>query len=1366
MSTNDDVSIPSVILGTAQVRLGVGKSIVTDPVRGLCDSGSQVNLVTENCIQRYGIKKIKQHTPIAGIGSTSYATGYINVRLLHSKNNSIWISARLLVVARISSPLPEHRVEQLIKHETVVTDLADINYNIPGPIDILIGAGTWAAIVSDQVIRETDGRNTLIAQQTRFGWVISGQTTSLGPTSSKGFNITLPTELLDLNSMMTRFWEIESIPKTELWTMEEKRAERIFVENHTRDINGRFVVHIPLKEDPPPIGSSRDIAVACFHGLERRFKRQPELYTKYRAVIDDYRSKGHLVKVNKLASENGSSYFIPHHPIHAVPKKDGRSGKFRVVFNASAKTSTGSSFNDQQLTGPKLQAELIDNLIRFRTHRYGLSADIVQMFRQIGVTESQWDLQRIIWRNQPSQALQEFAITVVTWGMASAGFNSVRALRQCAIDSQDRFPIGANVALNDFYYDDMHTGADNQDDLFIRYDEVSRLLSTGGFTLSKWATNSKPLADAVKTKAQTETMLPSESGVLGMCWRPEIDELSLKLSPNVETITPDKLTKRIIISRISQVFDPCGLIAPVVIFGKIIIQELWKAHVDWDELVPQELASRWNSYWENIISLNKIRIPRWIQTTPKGTTELHIFSDASEAAYGAAAYIRAIDQHGVISCHLLTAKSKVAPIKKVTIPRLELMAAVMGAELAEYIHRISKLAIVATYFWTDSSIVYYWIHKDPGSLKPFVTHRVTTILQLSSPSSWRHVSGDQNPADMLSRGVATAQLTDSPLWWHGPSWLLSPSQKWAKSPIPVLTLEEQESTSNESNSKQMVGLARTPKATGIGIIENGKFQTILDRNSTLGSSLRVTAFVLRFIQKIRDRAANPNRYQAQLSAPLDMLKIPAITAKELDDALFYWVNISQRQYFSRERKLLKKVLPLPKNSRIHKLKAYIDDRDLICVGGRIDNAELPDEKIHPLILPPKCRLTMLLIRNTHFRTYHGGPSIMTAFLRQRFWIPSIRQRITSSNHRCVTCIRYHQKPQEQLMGSLPAARVVPAEPFLKTGVDFAGPYEIKRWPGRQPSARINGVDTTMKAWIVIYVCMVSKAVHIDLVVGLTIEEFMESFSRFVARKGRCIELWSDNGTTFVGTANELERVLQKWAETLPAHQLSKFGTTWKFIPPGAPHQGGLWESGVKSIKMHLKKIIGSRILSQNEFYTILTQIEGLLNSRPLWPISDNVNDLLPLTPAHLVLGKPIVQQPLVEDIADEPDNRLTLWGQKQKLVQHFWKRWREEYLVNLQKRTKWYKPQKNLKPGDMVIIREENTPPADWCMGRVLQVFPGNDGLVRSARIKTSTTELDRPIQKLCVLPSHESYPATQEPDDDAIVAPPRRSRRSRRSRR
>lgn len=236
------------------------------------------------------------------------------------------------------------------------------------------------------------------------------------------------------------------------------------------------------------------------------------------------------------------------------------------------------------------------------------------------------------------------------------------------------------------------------------------------------------------------------------------------------------------------------------------------------------------------------------------------------------------------------------------------------------------------------------------------------------------------------------------------------------------------------------------------------------------------------------------------------------------------------------------------------------------------------------------------------------------------------------------------------------------------------------------------------------------------------------------RKGRCCVLYSDNGTNFIGSDKELARVLRHWAQNLAEHSLAGFGTKWKFIVPASPHKGGLWEAVVRSMKTHLKRAVGNRTLTKHELYHAVVQIEGCMNSRPLWPLSDNANDLLPLTPAHFILAKPILPQPLAENVADTPDNRVTTFGQRQKLLQQFWRRWREEYLAAQQQRTKWYRIEKNLAIGDMVIIRNENLPPAVWAIGRVSKTFMANDGLVRAALIKTATGELERPIQKLCML--------------------------------
>lgn len=321
------------------------------------------------------------------------------------------------------------------------------------------------------------------------------------------------------------------------------------------------------------------------------------------------------------------------------------------------------------------------------------------------------------------------------------------------------------------------------------------------------------------------------------------------------------------------------------------------------------------------------------------------------------------------------------------------------------------------------------------------------------------------------------------------------------------------------------------------------------------------------------------------------------------------------------------------------------------------------------------------------------------------------------------------------MASLPTVRVTPAPPFMISGVDFAGPFLIRRFPGR-PLRNNSNVDE--KVWIVVFVCLVTHAIHLDLTHGLSVEAFLETFARFTGRRGACQELWSDNGTTFVGTDNELKRVIAGWNEKLPHEHLANYGTTWRFITPGAPHQGGMWEAGVKAVKHHLRRTIGAQKLTSNQMYTILT--------RPIVPISQDGNDLEALTPGHFLIGRPLLQPPLTEELLSCPDNRLTAWGRQQKLVQSFWQRWKEEHLLTLQARAKWHTTNKNLRVGDIVIILSENTPPSDWPLGRVTAVHPGKDELVRNVDIRTATTTLTRPIQKIVPLHQPEERSICERP--------------------
>lgn len=330
---------------------------------------------------------------------------------------------------------------------------------------------------------------------------------------------------------------------------------------------------------------------------------------------------------------------------------------------------------------------------------------------------------------------------------------------------------------------------------------------------------------------------------------------------------------------------------------------------------------------------------------------------------------------------------------------------------------------------------------------------------------------------------------------------------------------------------------------------------------------------------------------------------------------------------------------------------------------------------------------------------------------------------------CVTCARYRANSPNQLMGQLPASRVTPSRAFLHCGVDFAGPISIRVSKGRG--------NKSYKGYICLFVCMATKAIHLEAVSDLTSQSFIAAFKRLVARRGHVSDMWSDNGTNFVGAAKELCKLVT--AETSSVAMeikewLNNQSVTWHFIPPHAPNFGGLWEAGVKSTKFHLKRIIGDSTLTFEEMSTLLAQIEACLNSRPLTMLSNDHNDPTPLTPAHFLVGEPLV---IVAEHNYEQCNlsNLRRWQLVQRMTQDFWRRWSHEYLLDCMQRYKWTKITPEPKIGDVVLIKDDNLPPARWLMGKIVNKHPGSDNITRVVTFKCNDSLIKRPTSKLCILP-------------------------------
>ncbi|XP_065889715.1 uncharacterized protein [Dysidea avara] len=645
-------------------------------------------------------------------------------------------------------------------------------------------------------------------------------------------------------------------------------------------------------------------------------------------------------------------------------------------------------------------------------------------------------------------------------------------------------------------------------------------------------------------------------------------------------------------------------------------------------------------------------------------------------AYGAVAYLQSANQ-----VDFVLAKSRVSPPKDTTLPRLELRAAVTAAYLAKFI--VSTLSVhVNIRLWSDSQIVLHWIFSSK-QLKPFVANRVKEICSLFPTSVWGYCQTADNAADLLTRGITPTQLQSSSLWSHGPEWLTSETD-WPKwSPMSVFNI----CTSEEIEATALIAETSIISTTGV-------YQVIdINKYSKLTKLHRVTAYVLCFVNNLR-------RPSQRLNGPL--------TAAELVLAHKLWIKSAQLDSFPTEISNLQSKsssrLPL-----VRQLRLYLDKEGIICCGGRIHNAPVSQSTKFPYLLPRKHRLTELIVRDTHEKHFHTGTNGTVTYIRQSYWVPAARQCVRSILKQCVICNKLcgnHYKTPDP--PPLPKHRVQAMEPFTVTAIDFTGALYI-----RTP----NGEN---KVYVCLFTCASSRAIHLEVVTDLSEETFLQPFRRFSSRKSLPRLVVSDNASTFMAASDDLKALFE--SDTVK-ESLGNQDIDWKFIPCRAPWYGGYWERLVGLTKSALKKMLGRAYVTLPSLQTLIVEIEAHLNNRPLTYVSSELNDPEPLTPSHLLYGRVIntvphtltTQDELTDEDFQEAGSQLhhTL-SKKAKaqalLIQHFWGRWKKEYLTSLREThiTSGGTNKETIKVGDVVIIHDD-CPRLKWRLAVVQELQRGND---------------------------------------------------------
>ena len=875
-SINQSSSIFRTLLATVQVNV-ISEKGEKIKIRALVDPGSQISFISERLVQKLRLPRQQSTIPLLGIAAikAGRTRGLVSVQLAPYFESSAVCVITAYVLPKLTSKFSSIKANIVNWPHLKDIQLADPDFQLPGYVDLIIGADYYGQIL-EEGLRRGSG-NTPTAQATIFGWILFGPTEEVcsAPAEIQSFHTSIDQELYDL---LQKFWKLDELPtkSTLSLSIEDQECEDLFKLTHSRDSDGRYIVKLPLKKSTELLGDSRPAALKMLSRLSNKLQLNSALQKAYSDFLTEYQDLQHMKVVPESDVESSQPvYYIPH---HGVIRESSITTKLRVVFNASSRTTSGLSLNDILHTGAKLQTELVDVLIWFRQFRYVFNSDIEKMYRQIKVHPSNWNLQRILWSKEPDKILT-FQLTTVTYGLASAPFLALRAMQQLIEDEGSKFPLAIAILKKGRYVDDIFGGADSIEESQKTLLQVKDMCMAGGLPLQKWTSNEPRILEGIPPEKQLfPSSVPIDQSVtvhaLGMNWNPISDSFCFTWTKPLQ----NKLTKRTVLSTIARLFDPLGLLSPITINAKIFIQDLWSLKLDWDDPLPSRLSDKWTQFTHQLEELSSLSFPRWLGKTAQSSIEIHGFCDASQQALAAVVYLRSTQQGGKVQTVLICSKTKVAPIKRMTIPRLELSAAVIVTKLISHVLQVFDHEKISVHMWTDSAIAYTWINNHPSRWKDFVHNRVCFIQESIPSAKWHFIPGKENPADCATRGLTAFQLFQHSVWWNGPVWLQLSPDSWPNH-------FETPSTGDNLEERSVLTTSTT-----VAPIKN--YWPLVNKYSNLNKLLRITALCKRFILCLKKKAKS-------------VLEIP-ITTQELEEAKHYWIRVTQCSSFNREYKLLSK----------------------------------------------------------------------------------------------------------------------------------------------------------------------------------------------------------------------------------------------------------------------------------------------------------------------------------------------------------------------------------------------------------------------------------------------------------------------------
>ncbi|XP_058449120.1 uncharacterized protein LOC131429087 [Malaya genurostris] len=971
----------------------VPKANIFDPAKGMhkpvgnplpsVGPGSSLTLIEEKLANELGADGIIKPLCLMWTGNvTRMETTSKQVTLTISalNGNAKYKVEDARTVKELSLPKQTVSFERLMNRYRHLQGLPVASYENATP-RLMIGVNNLNLIVP---LRTKEGlRYEPVAVKTRLSWCVYGGKTTNDTTHTVNCHSCDCTVAQELHNTLKDYFALEDIATKEvpvLMSEEEKRAQCI-LEKTTIRIGKRFETGLLWRFDHIELPDSYNMALKRLECLEKKLAREPLLKEIVQEQLSAYQNNGYAHLATKdelLVADLKRVWYLPL----GIVKNPRKPGKVRLIWDAAAKVKE-ISLNTMLLKGPDQLTSLPAVLLRFRPFKVGISADIKEMFHQISIRREDRHSQRFLWRSDPSHTPEIFLMDVATFGSSCSPASAQFVKNKNAEEIRERYPRAVKVIVENHYVDDCLESFESTEEAVRVSREMRMIHEEGGFLLRSWRSNSREVLKELEetNSAGTNTVVQGVAfeRVLGLLWSTETDELyfSTMMSTEISLVDDNQRpTKRQILKCLMGFFDPLGLLSLFHIHGKMLLQDVWRSGIEWDELVSDRIFERWQKWTKLFEEVSDVRIPRcyFHQATVKryDGLQLHVFVDASEVAYSVAVYFRLVNSDGVGECTLVSAKAKVAPLKPLSVPRMELQAAVLGSRLMKFVEEVHCLAIVQKYLWSDSATVLSWLRADHRRYKQFVACRIGELLTTTNVSEWRWVPSKSNPADAATKWGQGPKLTQDSMWFKGPEFLRGPEISWPIQKNSAVDTEE-ELRPCYSHSKVVL-----PKP----VID-------LDRFSKLSRVVRTAAYVARFL-------ANLKRKQIGEEAVSGIL-----TSEELKSAEYSLIRMVQWQAFPDEmaifvknqRDSAEKTGSIGKSSVIFQLSPILDDNGLLRVGGRIGKApNINLEAKFPVILPRNHKFTVLLLDDYHRKFRDGNHETVTNEIRQKYYVPRLRRK--------------------------------------------------------------------------------------------------------------------------------------------------------------------------------------------------------------------------------------------------------------------------------------------------------------------------------------------------------------------------------------